>query len=391
MSPTAPRRLNVVALPAWYPTPDQPVSGIFARGQAFAIQLRNNVVVIADSGGNDNIAGLTSLERADENGLDVVRVSYRPTRPLDAAGYLLGVARVLSDLRREGRRTDIIHAHIHRAGWAAVLVGRVFRIPVVITENSTEFGRKTLSRGGRRRAAIAFRRADLVCPVSHDLQRQIEGYGMRGRFEVVPNQVDTDMFMPASRPAAAPFRVVNVAMQDPKKGLLTLLLAVAALSRNLDVCLDLVGDGPQRAELQARTAELGLAERVTFHGVLKPEDIAQLLRQAHVFVLPSLAENLPLALMEAQATGLPVVATTVGGVPEMVSPDSGRLVPPGDANALRDAMHEVLTRLDDYDRDSIAEAARDRWSYDAIARRWDEVYRAVLRRRGRDPGPPPNA
>jgi len=378
-------RLSIVALPAWYPTPQQPVAGIFARGQALAIQRINDVVVIADAGSDDGVNGIFRVADADEDGLRVFRIFYRQVAGLDAVGYLLGIRRVLRTLRREGRPADLIHAHIHRAGWAAVLVGAVFRLPVVITENSTEFGSRTLSRGGRRRATVAFRRADLVCPVSHDLQRQIEAHGMRARFEVVPNQVDVDRFTPpAQSPPRPPVRLLNVAMQDPKKGLATLLEAFARLepARN-ELQLGLIGDGPQQPELRDLAQRLGIADRVDFQGIRTPEQIAQALHESHLFVLPSLAENLPLALMEAQASGLPVVATTVGGVPEMVTPQTGILVPPNDVPALTEALQRMLDTVDGYDREAIVASARERWSYEALGARWDRVYRQVLARRAR--------
>jgi glycosyltransferase involved in cell wall biosynthesis len=377
------QRLNIVVLPAWYPTPDQPVNGIFVRGQALAVQRCNAVVVIADAGSDANIRGLFQVADGHEDGLRVFRVFYRRLPLLDAVGYLLAIDRVLRRLRREGRPTDVIHAHVYRAGWAAVLIGAVHRLPVVITEHSTEFVRRTLTPGARRRAAFAFRRADLVCPVSHDLQRRIEEYGLRARFEVVPNQVDIDRFTPREVPAPRPpLRLLNVAMHDPKKGLTDLLEAFARLEpARADLRLDLVGDGPQDAELRARASRLGISGHVVFHGVQTPEQIARLMRESHVFVLPSLLENLPVAIIEAQASGLPVVATTVGGVPEMVTREAGVLVSPGDIDELTGALRKVIASLESYDRNAIAVSARDRWSYESLAARWDQIYRRILSRR----------
>jgi len=382
-APAARERLMIVALPAWYPTPQQPVSGIFTRGQALAIQRCNDVVVIADAVSDEGVRGLYRVADAQEGELRVFRIFYRAVPGLDAAGYLLGIRSVLRKLRREGRRADLIHAHIHRAAWAAALIGLAYRLPFVVSENSTEFVQRTLTPGGRRRAAFAFRRADLVCPVSRNLQGCIEAYDMTARFEVVPNQVDVDRFTPPAQPAPRPpIRLLNVAMQDPKKGLPDLLDAFARLEpRDNGLQLDLVGDGPQQPELRALAERLGISDQVVFHGVLTPEQIAELLHAAHVFVLPSLAENLPLAIIEAQASGLPVVATTVGGVPEMLTPETGILVPPSDPDALTEALRTMLGSLERYDRDAIVASARERWSYDAIGARWDGIYREILARR----------
>src|SRR5205814_5050287 len=103
----------------------------------------------------------------------------------------------------------------------------------------------------------------------------------------------------------------------------------------------LVGDGPERAALQRRMAELDLGGHVTLLGTRY--DVPAILARAHAACLPSLAEGLPNAVMEAMAAGLPVVATSVGGAPELVIPgETGLLAPPGAAAELAEALLEVL-------------------------------------------------
>jgi glycosyltransferase involved in cell wall biosynthesis len=108
-----------------------------------------------------------------------------------------------------------------------------------------------------------------------------------------------------------------------------------------DLRLTLVGDGPERAGLEARAQ--GLGGHVDFVGYKSQTEVAALLREATALVLPSFAEGLPVVLMEALAAGVPVVATRIAGVAELVEDGvSGRLVPPGDVVALRAALAEVL-------------------------------------------------
>lgn len=126
------------------------------------------------------------------------------------------------------------------------------------------------------------------------------------------------------------------------KGLDTLVDALPAVLRVCpDVQVAVAGDGPLRAELAARAAALGVADRLHLLG--ERNDVPQLLRGFDLFVLPSVSEGMPLTILEAMGAGLPVVATAVGGVPElMVAGETGLLVPPGDAVALAPALQRLL-------------------------------------------------
>ncbi|KIC45455.1 glycosyltransferase [Tateyamaria sp. ANG-S1] len=129
------------------------------------------------------------------------------------------------------------------------------------------------------------------------------------------------------------------------KGVPLLLDALVKLkSMHADVRLTLIGDGPERQELERRADTLGLSEAVTFTGYLGQNDVAATLKTADILVLPSFAEGVPVVLMEAMATGLPVIASRVAGVQELVEDGaSGYVLPPGDVNALQVAIDKLLT------------------------------------------------
>jgi glycosyltransferase involved in cell wall biosynthesis len=216
----------------------------------------------------------------------------------------------------------------------------------------------------------------VVAPVSHELERTLAEVAPKANFVVVPNTVDTGVFTPPpERPRET--RLLNVAALAEKKGHRFLLDALADLP---GARLDIVGDGELRAELEERTRALDLEDRVRFLGELPRDDVAALMRAASLFVLPSLAENLPVVLIEAMASGLPAVATRVGGVPEMLDADAGELVEPGDTAALTDAIRTASAR--EFDPGVLADRARARWSYAAVCARWTEIYEELPSRRG---------
>jgi glycosyltransferase involved in cell wall biosynthesis len=263
---------------------------------------------------------------------------------------------------------------------AAVLLGKRHRLPVVITEHFSAFPRRLLSRQKLLKARWAFGQADLVLPVSAALQRSIEQYGIHARFRCLPNVVDTGLFTPPPAPCPPhdPIRILFVGSLILLKGVGFLLDALAQVQRQRqDWCLDLVGDGQDRATFERQAAELGLAPQVTFHGWKTKTEVAGFMRQADLFVLPSLWDNMPCVVVEAMASGLPIVASDVGGIPEMVdAPVIGALAPPGDTGALA-AM--LLARLGTRPTDRHLIAARaQRFSMAVVGQSLHDIYEEVL-------------
>jgi glycosyltransferase involved in cell wall biosynthesis len=147
----------------------------------------------------------------------------------------------------------------------------------------------------------------------------------------------------------------------------------------VNVRLDLVGDGPERHELEALSSSLHLQDRVTFHGRRSRAEIGEHLAAADVFALASRAENLTVAVIEALSAGLPVVVTDVGGHRELVDPTNGVLVPPDDPQRLGQALVEVGRDLARFDRDRGAERTRERHDPRHVGKLLGRLYGDVLR------------
>ncbi|WP_245450589.1 glycosyltransferase [Neorhizobium sp. SOG26] len=142
-------------------------------------------------------------------------------------------------------------------------------------------------------------------------------------------------------------RLVCIARLSEQKGHLLLVQAAAQLkAENLDFELVLVGDGPLRLEIEEQVKHLGLSDTVKLTGTLSQDDVRAEILKAKALVLPSFAEGLPVVLMESLALSRPVIATYIAGIPELVRPDNGWLVPAGDVEALVGAMREALLASD---------------------------------------------
>jgi glycosyltransferase involved in cell wall biosynthesis len=377
--------MRILIVPKWYPWPDRTVFGLFCQEQARALARQHDVVVLASDATPDPPFRAFTLTDGVEDGLRTLRVRYRRPRlrPLALGFQVAGLLAGLGRLRRAGWRPDVVHAHVYSAGLAAIPLARRARVPLVLSEHFTGFERGLVTGPERTLAGIAFRAADLIAPVSHDLARRLEAFGARpDRIAVVPNVVDADTFHPPPdaqpRRASDPPRLLSVGTLTAKKGHRDLLDALTqAPMREHRVSLQLVGAGDERPALEAQAAAAGLD--VAFLGERPKADVAALMREADLFVLPSHHENLPTVLIEAQASGLPAVATAVGGVAELIDGTSGRLVPARDPAALSRAIAEALDARERFDPAALAERARERYGYEAFAARWSELYARLVR------------
>ena len=383
-------RLKVLFISTSYPTKEDPVGGVFVREHAKAVMLYDDVRVLHCVGTDLNLRRLWRMrQETDESlteGIPTYRVWYHGL-PIPKIWYFFFSWVVFQAFRKvasEGFRPHIIHAHFYDVGVPAVLIGKFYDTPVVVTEHFTGFLRKTIRGLESWKAKFAFEKADLVMPVSKSLQKSIEGYGINANFEVVPNVVDTNLFNPGPYPQLDNQlnRLLFVGLLDAshKKGVPYLLTSLSML-RQLrdDWLLDIVGDGPARQEYERMAEDLGLHDKIEFHGLKSKQEISEFMRQADIFVLPSIWENLPCVLIEAMACGLPIVSTFVGGIPELIDDGTGILIPPGDADKLLHALVQMMESLNGFDRHAIAQTAIQ-YSPESVGGLIHSIYEDCLRR-----------
>ncbi|SRR6266542_862599 len=383
------RSLRVLFVTAWYPSPQNPFSGVFVREHARAVNHHNDVVVLHCAGDLHPTRRLwqivPELDAELSAGIPTFRVTHRRIISRKAS-YPLKVASVATAMSTGTPRSfspDIIHAHVYEAGVVPVLLKPFNRRPVVITEHWTGFPRRQLGISQVVQSRFAFRGADRILPVSSSLEAAIRDYGIDGSFELVPNAVDESVFHPSrNRRPSGPKRLLFVGLfeRSHQKGIPTLLRALERLRRRrVDWKIDIVGDGPPRSEYEALARALDLDGHAIFRGTRSKGEIAGLMCDSDLFVLSSRWENLPCVLLEALATGLPVVATTVGGVPDVVNAENGVLVVPGDDDALASAIDVALDSLRGFDKAAISANALQRFGLNSVGLQLDDIYRRTLR------------
>jgi glycosyltransferase involved in cell wall biosynthesis len=365
---------RVLVLTTAYPTTRQPVMGTFVREHARAAAVQQEVAVVHLDGTRSGGFGL-QLEQREVP--PVWRLRYRRLPPpLSFGAIALGLVRVVVKFGRP----DVVHAHSLFAAIPALFLGALLRRPVVYTEYWSVFlpeDPNTLRPALARAARSALNRASVVLPVSTALESQLRRIAPQASFKVVRNGVDTRVFAPAdTKPRRTTIGLVSVGlMDDDSKGFDLLLEAFARSQQPLR--LQLVGDGVHRGRYEQLADELGIADRVSFLGIVDKKTVAELMREADVFVLASRFENNPVVLLEALSCGLPVVATAVGGVPEVVTHERGVLVAPNDPDALAAGIDAVVDRLATFDGKELAGRAREAFSLEAIGSELGRIYDGV--------------
>jgi N-acetyl-alpha-D-glucosaminyl L-malate synthase BshA len=296
-----------------------------------------------------------------------------PGYPLfEHAPYALAVASALVDLARR-EPLDLLHVHYAVPHAASATLARqalgAAAPRLVVSLHGTDVTRVGADPAYRSITAFTVGAADgIVTPSDALRQAARDTLGVTAPVEIIPNFVDSARFAPpalrdrrrlaACFPTPAPDGPVlfHVSNFRPVKRVGDLLDVLARLRRDRPARLVLVGDGPDRPALEARALSMGLGDHVAFLG--RRADFVDDLRHADAFVLPSESESFGVAALEALAAGVPVFGYRVGGLPEVVTDDVGRLVAPFDVDALADAIGAAVATPEA--RDALGHAGRER-------------------------------
>lgn len=388
------RHPHVLVLPSWYPTPWSPQRGIFFKEQVRALhnagvrvgvaypELRSLRTIGGGSAWRQRFQ--TSLRREAEVPTARVHAWNLPIAKLRARLFVRLARRAATVYGREHGRPGLLHAHSAIwAGEAAREIAGDLGIPYLVTEHSSAFGRGLLSPWQLDRVRNVCRGAAAVLAVSEAVARELTTRVGAADVSVVPNVVDTDFFRPPPEPRpSSPFVFLTVATLRPNKRVDILLRGFArAFESGDEVRLVVAGDGRCLPDLRRMASDLGIADRVEFPGRLDRVEVRRSMWRANVYVLASQVETFGVALAEAMATGLPVVATRSGGPEEIVFDEAGLLVEPGDPEELADALLRIRER-----EPGLRARAREirgrtvaRYGPAAVTGQLREHYRAVLR------------
>lgn len=316
-----------------------------------------------------------------ENGFFVHRIFWRKIRFLGTISFWIKIFLVLKKIN-----PDIVHAQNIGNGIPAFLAKKIFKKPYVVYGHGSDVYlpwrfKKPISK-------LVLKNADAVIALTEDMKKAIKKIYNRDVL-VIPNGIDLEKFEDLSR---VTFRkrwkiedeekiLTFVGTLRPIKGVEYLIRAMKIIrQKNADARLMLVGNGEEREKLEKLVKELILEEYVRFIGKVQNEEVPEYMAASDIFILPSLSEGFPVTVLEAMASGLPIIVTRVRGLQEIIKDgENGFLVEPKNPEQIAEKVLMLLE--DDELRERISKNNKEQaegYSWESVVARLEKVYRSYL-------------
>ncbi|MFN8252596.1 MAG: glycosyltransferase [Ferruginibacter sp.] len=382
--------MKVLWLASWFPNKTNPFDGDFIERQALALSRHLPLTVLFVVKDASLTKGNFVVEKSVTGNLSVYRVYYGPS---SGNSYIEKISsfrkyrqlqkKVYKDIVNETGIPDMVHVHVAmKAGMLALYLLKKFRIPFIVTEHwsgyyphcspSVYSGNILLNRLNKK----VLQAATKMITVSRHLGDTINKNFVPIPYEAIPNVVDTSAFF--YKPFTAQhFRFIHpsglIDVKNPEG-----ILAACKRVKEKGYVFELLMMGAENAALQAKAAVLGLEDTVSFRGTVSYTEVAAAMQQSSALLLFSRHENMSCVMLEALCCGLPVIATRVGGLPEVINDTNGILVESENAEQLAAAMIEMMENEPRYNRASIAATAQQQFNYDAVAKMHLDVYAQLL-------------
>lgn len=392
--------MRILTLTTLFPNSAQPLNAVFVRNrmETFARRFGHELTVVAPVPYAPRWTGIISERyrtiaevpyQEQLWGYPVYHPRYLVTPKMGMRLYgtwmTIGVRRLVHELHAR-QRFDVIDGHyVYPDGSAAVELGRELRLPVILSARGTDLN--LFPKFPRIRSIITRTLTDcehLICVCTELKNVALELGVPPSKVSVIGNGVDVARFKPCQQAHARQRLglsretriVLSVGHMTRRKGFDLLIGAAARLARG-DLQLILAGDGPERSALEAFARERGIADSVIFGGAIANSDLPDWYAAADLFALASSREGWPNVVCEAQAMGVPVVATSVWGIPEIInSPSLGILVQERTEQAFAQAFAAALDA--NWDRDHIARVGMRR-TWDFVADELQSIFASVTR------------
>lgn len=399
--------MNIFHIPSWYPSVDEPISGIFTQEQiiAMAVHYPQDNFGISLWGqkteanllwAHEPLKGVAKIikrlwHRPSQNSLGTNLIEYHTPAytwtEKFLKGNLSGILRAnesnLLLFSQQFGKVALIHAHVSfPAGLIAQHLSFKFGIPYIITEQMSPFPFDSFSRNGKpmHKVLNPIRQASRVIAISPAAARDIkEKTGVQS--VVIPNLVNENLFKPLALPenssSIQAFTFFSLGRMVPQKGIPDLLKAIALL-HNKHIKFRIGGDGTHLMEYKQLADTLAINEQVVWLGALDRYEAAREFNHCQAFVLPSLHESMGVVYAEALACGKPIIATRCGGPEFIVQQHNGLLIEVNAPQQLSQAMNYLARNIHKYSTVEIRADFMARFSTKVITKKIYNLYKSLM-------------
>ena len=384
--------MKVLWLASWYPSRLDPYNGDFIRRHAIAAagQLPITVIYVVKDEKGQFTADVT-VEEVKNGSLHEYIGYYKPASTgfslidkfLSFRKYREVFKSIISKYVEQVGLPDLCHVHVPvQAGLMALRIKAKYKVPYLVTEHWC--GYNDLNPDNLRARNVIFRSAvkrvlesaALVTTVCEANKAELGSLFMLPETVIINNVADTNLFLSPAREDPAVFSFIHVSSLTYQKNLEGILQACSLIKHNGNWRLIIIG--PHTTAQQELAKSIDLQDRITWLGQLAYEVVALQLKEASAMIMFSRFENQPCTIVEALCCGVPVIATKVGGIPEIINDTNGMLVESGDIAGLADAMNKMMLNHADFDRKSIAAAAQEKFSYRSVGKAFKNLYEKLL-------------
>jgi glycosyltransferase involved in cell wall biosynthesis len=380
--------LRVLHIASWYPSEIHFSLGNFIKRHIQAIGKRHSgeVWYAAPTPGNRILPQPSN----QQDGTIIERIRYfRQRKP-----EVYGMTKCLMKLAKETDMSsfDLIHLHVmFPAGVAAQKIAVKWKLPLVITEHWTVYHnahRGVLPFWKKMMIRKSSRQAQLICPVTEDLAHALRAFKIDVKMATIPNVVDTEVFNVGnevgseenSNDKSKPFQWIHVSsLNEEQKNIHGLIRAFSkSLQLQQKMTLSIVGGGASDA-IQALIDELKLASVIRILGEMQIEEVAREMRESDALILFSNYENFPCVIPEAWSSGIPVLASDVGGIHEHMNAELGMLVPAGNETELSKGIISMVGKKSEFKSQSIRNYAIENFNEQQISTAYSQAYQDASR------------
>lgn len=363
---------KVLHICSWFPSREHPTLGNFIQNHIEAISKQHQAYVLYACESQSS-----GLETEQNDSYTIVRVYFRKRLPLLSLRQAL--QRGWRFIKEQGFTPNLVHLHV---AYPAGIFATTLPYPLLISEHFSGYLPYREHKWSAFQKAVLtklYNQAEVFLPVSNELGEAIQNLGVSTPYQVIGNLVNTQLFKPAPVKAKKSFRFLHIStLQNSTKNITGLLHSFkAAADKYPGLELAIGGDGNilwLREEIARANID---PKQIHILSEMNRQEVAQEMQIADCFVLFSNVENQPVVILEALCCGIPVIATEVGAIPQIIDNSNGILVKPRDEKALQAAFIKLASNFD-CDKEAIMQKAQATYSAEAIAQQFSEVYASVL-------------